>query len=143
MNQIFIKQIGQIVMKVENIKFKAKRLDNCLWVEGSLLLSEKGKAYIGTVFDSNEENGSPVCFHCKPVDPSTICQFTGLRDTNDVPIFEGDIINFGGEGEVVFKDGAFNVKFGKYTECLLCNLVKSGQPVTIVNNKFDRKEGEE
>lgn len=77
------------------------------------------------------------------VDPSTVCQFTGLKDTNDVPIFEGNIIDFGGEGEVVFKDGAFNVKFGKYTECLLCNLVKSGQPVTIVNNKFDRKEGEE
>jgi hypothetical protein len=30
--------------------------------------------------------------------------------------------------------------FGKYTECLLCNLVKSGQPVTIVGNKFDKEK---
>ena len=125
-------------MKIENIKFKAKRLDNKEWVEGSFVVMNipaLNKTTIGIVVE-----GGATLYE---VDPSTVCQFTGLKDTNDVPIFEGNIIDFGGEGEVVFKDGAFNVKFGKYTECLLCNLVKSGQPVTIVNNKFDRKEGEE
>ena len=126
-------------MKVENIKFKAKRLDNNTWVEG-YFYAECGNTYI---IEDRQSESMLNRNEAHQVAPSTVCQFTGLKDTNDVPIFEGDIIDFDGEGEVVFKDGAFNVKFGKYTECLLCNLVKSGQPVTIVNNKFDRKEGEE
>lgn len=126
-------------MKVENIKFKAKRLDNNTWVEG-YFYAECGNTYI---IEDRQSESMLNRNEAHQVAPSTVCQFTGLKDTNDVPIFEGNIIDFGGEGEVVFKDGAFNVKFGKYTECLLCNLVKSGQPVTIVNNKFDRKEGEE
>jgi len=118
-------------MKIENIKFKAKRLDNGEWVEGDLMKESYGARIIEHT--SKADNWVAV-------DPSTVCQFTGLKDTNDVPIFEGDIIDFGGEGEVVFKDGAFYAKFGKYTECLLCNLVKSGQPVTIVGNKFDKEK---
>ena len=114
-------------MKIENIKFKAKQLNSGKWFYGDLV-----------------HIGNRVCIggdHIKDgitdVDHYTVCQFTGLKDTNDVPIFEGDIIDFDGEGEVVFKDGAFYAKFGKYTECLLCNLVKSGLSVTIVGNKFD------
>ena len=59
---------------------------------------------------------------------------------NGNEIYIGDIIDFDGEGEVVFKYGAFYAKFGKYTECLLCNLVKSGLSVTIVCNKFDKEK---
>ena len=117
-------------MKAENIKFKAKRLDGKGWAIGDLLHSYENGAIIVPI-----EGGGAFS-----VDPSTVCQFTGLKDTNDVPIFEGDIIAFDGEGEVVFKDGAFYAKFGKYTECLLCNLVKSGLSVTIVGNKFDKEK---
>lgn len=122
-------------MKLEDIKFKAKRLDNGEWIEGEISHFEN------TIWIVPIEH-KPFHSGCAEVDPDTICMFTGLKDKNDVPIFECDIIDFGGEGEVVFKDGAFYAKFGKYTECLLCNLVKSGQPVTIVGNKFDRKKGE-
>ena len=117
-------------MKIKNIKFKAKRLDGKGWVIGDLIHSYENGAIIVPI-----EGGGAFS-----VDPSTVCQFTGLKDTNDVPIFEGDIIAFDGEGEVVFKDGAFYAKFGKYTECLLCNLVKSGLSVTIVGNKFDKEK---
>ena len=117
-------------MKAENIKFKAKRLDGKGWAIGDLLHSYENGAIIVPI-----EGGGAFS-----VDPSTVCQFTGLKDTNDVPIFEGDIIAFDGEGEVVFKDGAFYAKFGKYTECMLCNLVKSGLSVTIVGNKFDKEK---
>ena len=118
-------------MKIENIKFKAKRLDGKGWVEGGLMK----EPYSAMIIESTNE-----VYNWTAVDPSTVCQFTGLKDTNDAPIFEGDIIDFDGEGEVVFKNGAFYAKFGKYTECLLCNLVKSGLSVTIVGNKFDKKK---
>nr|DAI06674.1 MAG TPA: YopX protein [Caudoviricetes sp.] len=123
-------------MKIENIRFKAKRLDNNTWVEG-YFYAECGNTYI---IENRQEESMLNRNITYEVDPSTVCQFTGLKDTNDVPIFEGDIIDFDGEGEVVFKDGAFYAKFGKYTECLLCNLVKSGLSVTIVGNKFDKKK---
>mgnify|MGYP004676794771 CR=1 FL=1 len=74
------------------IKFKAKRLDNGEWEEGSLLLSERGKVCIGTMLDSNEENGTPVCFKCREVDPTTACQFTGLKDMKGREIWEHDLI---------------------------------------------------
>ena len=123
-------------MKIENIKFKAKRLDNGEWCEG-YFYEENGNTYIIENRQKESILNRNVTYE---VDPSTVCQFTGLKDTNDVPIFEGDIIDFDGEGEVVFKDGAFYAKFGKYTECLLCNLVKSGLLVTIVGNKFDKEK---
>lgn len=123
-------------MKIGNIKFKAKRLDNGKWVEG-YFYAECGNAYIIENCQKESMLNRNITYE---VDPSTVCQFTGLKDTNDVPIFEGDIIDFDGEGEVVFKDGAFYAKFGKYTECLLCNLVKSGLSVTIVGNKFDKEK---
>ena len=123
-------------MDIKDIKFKAKRLNDGEWVKGDLVHST---SYIGICI-YHPRNTFPDVPVIHKVDPNTVCMFTGLKDTNDVPIFEGDIIDFDGEGEVVFKNGAFYAKFGKYTECLLCNLVKSGLSVTIVGNKFDKEK---
>ena len=123
-------------MKIENIKFKAKRLDGKGWVCG-YFYEENDNTYIIENLQKESKLNRNITYS---VEPTTVCQFTGLKDTNDVPIFEGDIIAFYGEGEVVFKEGAFYAKFGKYTECLLCNLVKSGLSVTIVGNKFDKEK---
>lgn len=112
------------------IKFKAKQLNSGEWFEGDLV-HLGNRVCIG---------GDHIIDGITDIDPSTVCQFTGLKDCEGNEIWEGDIIDFGGEGEVVFKDGVFYAKFGKYTECLLCNLVKSGQSVTIVGNKFDKEK---
>ena len=92
------------------------------------------------IFGMTKDDVQPLCYE---VDPSTVCQFTGLKDKDGNPIYEGDIVDFGGEGEVIFKDGAFYAKFGKYTECLLSSLVKSKESITVVGSEFDRKEGEQ
>ena len=71
------------------IKFKAKRLDGKGWVEGSLIRSTTGikeRAYIVDNFSSMSD------YSVIGVDPSTVCQFTGLTDKNGTPIYEGDIV---------------------------------------------------
>lgn len=80
-------------MKIENIKFKAKRLDGKRWVEGSLIRSTTGikeRTYIVDNFSSMMD------YSVIRVDPSTVCQFTGAKDANGTDLYENDIIHFKG-----------------------------------------------
>lgn len=75
-------------MKIENIKFKAKRLDNGEWVEGSLTYSQ-GIAYI----HRKESDEDDRCYLTPyKVIPETVCQFTGMMDEDCNEIWEGDIV---------------------------------------------------
>ena len=69
-------------MKIEDIKFKAKRLDGKGWAIGDLLHSYENGAIIVPI-----EGGGAFS-----VDPSSICQFTGLKDCNGNEVWEGDVI---------------------------------------------------
>lgn len=72
------------------ILFKAKRLDNGEWVEG-YFYAECGNAYI---IEDRQKHSMLNRNEAVLVDPSTVCQFTGLKDCDGNEIYEGDIIDF-------------------------------------------------
>lgn len=124
-------------MKIENIKFKAKRLDNGEWVEGNLRTSKSGNAMIIPI----EYSGA------YPVEPSTVCQFTGMRDCEGKEIWEGDIVHDSYDllcidnlYEVVYieKEGTFAFKSLDKVDNYepFVNLFE----VYVVGNKFDKEE---
>ena len=66
--------------------FRGERIDNGEWVQGNLVNSvyKKNDTCVGTY-------GSNVGMH--QVDPSTLCQCTGLEDKNGKLIWENDILS--------------------------------------------------
>ena len=65
-------------MKLEDIKSKAKRFNNNTWVEG-YFYSECGNTYIIENCQKESKLNRNLTYN---IDPSTVCQFTGLKDYN-------------------------------------------------------------
>lgn len=133
-------------MKIESIKFKAKRLDGKGWVCG-YFYEENGNTYI---IENRQKESKLNRNPTYQVDPSTVCQFTGLKDSEGKEIWEGDILQDVDDDNikyvVTFNEGTFLArKEGFYIGIPLHECVGSlGNDVVtyakVVGNKFDKKE---
>ena len=126
-------------MKIENIKFKAKRLDNGEWIIGSFVVMKipaLSKTTIGIV----AAGGATL----HEIDTATVCQFTGLKDCKGNELYEHDVIkNYPFlPSEIVWSEELSGYYLthanGKIYEKPLGYYLSLGKFI-VVGNKFDKK----
>ena len=106
---------------MRDIIFRGKRVDNGQWVYGFLIVNKDGTCYIKDT-DYNVNNGR-IDLIPEKVIPESVGEYTGITDSQDKKIFEGDILKFEGtisQYEVRFENGSFvcyhhtNKEFGRW-----------------------------
>lgn len=130
---------------MREILFKAKRIDNDEWVEGSYVYTfneDKTCPVVGVMKENHwiiEKDGNIVL-----INKDTICQYTGLTDKNGNKIWENDVCNCIYDGrlsirviiwdkdELDFKGTNGKKNYGKEFDYLGCC-----EEIEVIGNIFD------
>ena len=122
--------------------YRGKRIDNGEWVEGLPSYNKNGQIGEIEVFDDTD-----ITFYI--VDPSTICQCTGLKDKNGKLIWENDICDRKEQYPEIVKycggDWTLDYSYASHKESgvCYCNLgfyAEERKCVEVIGNIFDNPE---
>lgn len=126
---------------MREIMFRGKRVDNGKWVFGDLIHGVNAK--LGKFYILPVECGVTSLKDCDPldgynVDPATVGQFTGLLDSADVKIFDGDFVEdiaLGGAGMVYWHPDSASFYYGMGGTSLVHN-----KELVVIGNIHDNPE---
>ena len=121
--------------------FRAKRIDNGEWITGYLLVKKKDFYICEKPYECIDEysslNGQSYGFGgFKFVEPSTICQCTGLKDKNGELIWENDILKYEWDGEERIDVIKYEAPIFTYSKSMRWSLQKD----EVIGNIFDNPE---
>lgn len=92
--------------------FKAKSIDNGEWVQGCYIYDVERDCSESLNKFAHRMQPLYAQAYAEPIDPSTLCQCTSLKDKNGNLIWENDIVDFlGHKGTVVFECGSFGIAY--------------------------------
>lgn len=130
---------------MREILFKAKRIDNGEWIEGCLVIDHSRS----NLFEYRMQPVKSGGLYAPPIDPETLCQFTGLCDKNGNKIWENDICDRKEKYPEVVKmtDGDWTLDYSYAIErdygnsyCNLGFYVNERKCVEVIGNIFDNPE---